>query len=143
MNLRRPEDKLISDFGIASASASTALTASFAFPFSGFAVTRIFRESPSQPAILVLEEAGTTFTFSSARASNLRHRTNDTAIVSVADFKMRIEYQPYGVSKRIYNATDLDTTADVLKRCMRLCAEAQQPVQFFLHVIDAPVDHRT
>jgi len=120
-----PEDRLTSDFGIVNASASTAPTASLALPFSGFAVTRIFRESPSQPSILVLEEPGTTFTFSSAKASVPCDRKVEIASVLVDDFEMRIEYQPQGVSKRIYNAGNLDVATDVLKGCMWCRAEAE------------------
>jgi hypothetical protein len=127
--------------GTPSASASAALTASFAFPFSGFAVTRIFRKSPSQPSIDVLEEPGTTLTFSNAKVSTRGHRAAIAACMSVEDFKMRIEYQSYGISERINDAANLDVAADVLKRCMRLRTEAQQPVQFLLHVVDTPIDH--
>jgi hypothetical protein len=46
-----PEDKVTSCFGIFSVSASKVTTASLALPFSGIAVTRIFRDSPSHPAM--------------------------------------------------------------------------------------------
>jgi len=51
-------------FGMRKISASNATTASLALPFSGFAVTRTFRESPSQPTTLVLDDPGTTLTLS-------------------------------------------------------------------------------
>jgi hypothetical protein len=46
-----PDDKVTSCFGIRSVSASKETTASLALPFSGFAVTRIFKDSPNHPAI--------------------------------------------------------------------------------------------
>ena len=54
----------MSCFGIFSVSASKETTASLAFPFSGFAVTRIFKDSPNHPAIRFLEEPGATLIFS-------------------------------------------------------------------------------
>lgn len=57
--------------GIASASASNAITASFALPFSGIAVTRNFRASPSHPAIRFLDEPGTTLILNMAMVTVL------------------------------------------------------------------------
>jgi hypothetical protein len=59
-----PEEILILLFGIRKVSASKEMTASLALPFSGFAVTRTFSESPSHPSTLVLEEPGTTLILS-------------------------------------------------------------------------------
>ena len=49
----------------------------------------------------------------------------ETANALVENFEMRIKYQPQGVSKRIYDAGDLDVAADVLKRRMWCRAEDQ------------------
>ena len=46
-----PEEMLTFFFATRNVSASKDKTASLAFPFSGFAVTRIFKDSPNHPAI--------------------------------------------------------------------------------------------
>lgn len=51
-------------FAIRNMSANNERTASLAFHFSGFAVTRIFKESPNHPATEFLDEPGITLIFS-------------------------------------------------------------------------------
>jgi len=51
-------------FGIRNVSASKETTASFALPFSGITITRIFKDLPNHPATSFLDEPGTTLTFS-------------------------------------------------------------------------------
>ncbi len=107
---------LTSLLGMANVSASNVATASFALPFSGFAVTRTFRKSPSQPSIFVREEPGTTLTFSNAMIP---------IFDSVRILEMRIEYQPDYVTKRIQNSSHFDAATNVVKGCVLPRAEAQ------------------
>lgn len=69
-----PEAMVMSFFGMRNVSASKDTTASFAFPFSGFAVTRTFRASPSHPSTLVLDDPGTTLILS--QHTFFRHLTH-------------------------------------------------------------------